>query len=389
MKNDPQLIKQWLAERKLKQLYRSHRIAESPQQPRMQIDGKSVLNFCSNDYLGLANHPDIIASFKKATNKYGVGSGSAHLINGHSAAHQALEESLADFTGRDRALLFSTGYMANVGVLSGLMERGDVIYGDRINHASLVDGALMSRADFKRFHHKDNRALERQISRQEQGSALIVSDGVFSMDGDIADTKALAEIAQKNQAWLMIDDAHGIGTLGKTGGGLLQEEGLDQNDVPIFMATLGKAVGTAGAFIAGSDDLIEYLIQTARSYIYTTAMPAAIAAATVTSLEIVRQDQWRRDNLNQLIKQFKQGAEQLGIELMPSDTAIQPIVVGSSNKAVKISSQLLEKGLLVSAIRPPTVPVDTSRLRVTFSAAHTESMVEELLSRLSETDLLQ
>ncbi|HIO91851.1 MAG TPA: 8-amino-7-oxononanoate synthase [Leucothrix mucor] len=393
MKNKKTTIEKWLAEKKSQQCYRSHRITETPQQARMIIDGQNVLNFCSNDYLGLANHPDIISSFKKATDSYGVGSGSAHLISGHSKAHQELEESLADFTGRERALLFSTGYMANIGVLNALSDQGDIIYADRLNHASLVDGALLSKASVKRYQHNDIASLERQIILQKiknkyQENKIIVSDGVFSMDGDTAHVNQLATTAKEHQAWLMIDDAHGFGTLGKTGGGLLQQQNLGQEDVPILMATLGKAAGTAGAFIAGSEELIEYLIQTARSHIFTTAMPAAIAAATIASLEIIRKDQWRREKLDTLIKQFKQGARELGIELMPSDTAIQPIMVGSSKKAVEISQQLLDKGLLVSAIRPPTVAKNTARLRITLSAAHDEKMVDELLTKLGETSLV-
>lgn len=384
MKNDAERIKAWLRQKKSQQLYRRHRITESPQQARMRIDGKSVINFSSNDYLGLANHPDIITAFKKASDQYGVGTGSAHLISGHTKAHQQLEEALAEFTGRERALLFSTGYMANIGVLNALGERGDVIYADRLNHASLLDGALLSKAKTKRYQHNDMDSLARQMKQQTTGSALIVSDGIFSMDGDSAKVHCLVDTAKRHHAWLMIDDAHGFGTLGATGAGLLQQQQLKQSDVPILMATLGKAVGTAGAFIAGSDTLIEYLIQTARSHIFTTAMPAAIAAATVTSLTIIQNETWRREKLQQLILRFKQGMAQQGIALMPSDTAIQPLFVGSSEKAVAVSQKLLEKGLLVSAIRPPTVAVNSARLRVTLSASHTEDMVDELLLRLGQ-----
>ncbi len=224
MKNDPKLIKHWLKQRKEQQLYRTHRLSESSQQACMRIDGKQLFNFSSNDYLGLANHPDIIASFKAATDIYGVGTGSAHLISGHTKAHQALEEALADFTGRERALLFSTGYMANIGVLNALAERGDVIYADRLNHASLVDGALLSKANTKRYQHNDTGSLERQLKTQQTGNKIIVSDGVFSMDGDIAKVDSLAKITKKHQAWLMIDDAHGFGTLGQNGAGLLQQQ---------------------------------------------------------------------------------------------------------------------------------------------------------------------
>ena len=382
MRNDPKLLKAFLREKQQSHLYRATRISESAQQPRMRIGGKPYLTFCSNDYLGLANHPAIIQSFQQAANKYGVGSGAAHLINGHSIEHQKLEEELAEFTGRERALLFSTGYMANLGVVNALMERGDIIFADRLNHASLIDAGLLSNAQMQRYPHNDLTRLNNLYSKNTATNTMILSDGVFSMDGDVAEVKALAKIAKQHQAWLMIDDAHGFATLGKTGAGLLEQQGLSQEDVPILMATLGKGIGTAGAFIAGSNDLIEYLIQTARTYIFTTAMPPAIAAATRTSLKLVQQENWRRDKLNALIKQFKQGAKQLGIRLMPSDTAIQPIMIGSSELAVSLSQKLQQKGILLTAIRPPTVPNNTARLRVTFSASHSEDDVVFLLDCL-------
>ncbi len=382
MRNDPKLLKAFLREKQQSHLYRATRISESAQQPRMHIGGKPYLTFCSNDYLGLANHPTIIQSFQQASNKYGVGSGAAHLINGHSIEHQKLEEELAEFTGRERALLFSTGYMANLGVVNALMERGDIIFADRLNHASLVDAGLLSNAKMQRYPHNDLSRLDNLYSKNTATNTMILSDGVFSMDGDVAEVKALAKIAKQHQAWLIIDDAHGFATLGKTGAGLLEQQGLSQEDVPILMATLGKGIGTAGAFIAGSNELIEYLIQTARTYIFTTAMPPAIAAATRTSLKLVQQENWRRDKLNALIKQFKQGAKQLGITLMPSDTAIQPIMIGSSELAVSLSQKLQQKGILLTAIRPPTVPNNTARLRVTFSASHSEDDVAFLLDCL-------
>ncbi len=382
MQNNPKLIKAFLKEKQQLHLYRKAHISQSPQQPHMQINGKSMLTFCSNDYLGLANHPEVLKAFKQAADKYGVGSGSAHLINGHSIEHQKLEEELAEFTGRDQALLFSTGYMANLGVVNALMERGDMIFSDRLNHASLIDAGLLSKAKMKRYAHNDVDALQRFYYKNNIENSMILSDGVFSMDGDIAPVKQLSEIAKQQKAWLMIDDAHGFGTLGATGAGLLEQENVDQHDVPILMGTLGKAIGTAGAFIAGSHELIEYLIQTARTYTYTTAMPPAIAAATRASLKIVQNESERREKLNQHIQQFKKGARELGIELMPSDTAIQPIMVGSTEKAIKISKQLQKNGILVTAIRPPTVPEDTARLRVTFSAAHTAEDIAILLRAL-------
>ncbi len=386
MKNDSKLIKAFLKEKQTHSLYRSVRTSESPQQPHMQINREDLLTFCSNDYLGLANHPDVIKAFKQAADKYGVGSGAAHLINGHSIEHQKLEEELAEFTGRDRALLFSTGYMANLGVVNALMQqRGDRIFADKLNHASLIDAGLLSKAKMQRYAHNDTSALKKLYQKNTAENTMILSDSVFSMDGDCAHVKQLANIAKQEQAWLMIDDAHGFGTLGKTGAGVLEQENLTQTDVPILMATLGKGIGTAGAFVAGSNDLIEYLIQTARTYIYTTAMPPAIAAATRASLKLVQQETWRRKKLQSLIQQFKQGANDIGIKLMPSNTAIQPIRVGSTKTAVTLSNRLREKGILLTAIRPPTVAEGTARLRVTFSANHTEADVDLLLTHLQDS----
>ena len=382
MKNDPRLIQAFLKEKQQQHLYRKAHISQSPQQPHMTINGEKFLTFCSNDYLGIANHPEIINAFKQAADKYGVGSGAAHLINGHSIEHQKLEEELAAFTGRDRALLFSTGYMANLGVVNALMERGDLIFADRLNHASLIDAGLLSNAKMKRYAHNDIDALKKLYTKHTNDNSMILTDGVFSMDGDIAPVKQLSTIAKQQNAWLMVDDAHGFGTLGETGAGLLEQENLSQDDVPILMATLGKGIGTAGAFVAGSNELIEYLIQTARTYTFTTAMPPAIAAATRASLNIVQRDNERREKLNHHIQQFKKGADELGIELMASDTAIQPIMVGSTEQAVKISERLRGNGILVTAIRPPTVPDGTARLRVTFSAEHTQADIVILLDAL-------
>lgn len=374
-----------LQQRRQQALYRHRRIAESPQGPLMHIDGREVLSFCSNDYLGLASHPEVIHSFKQAVDVYGVGTGAAHLINGHTLAHHALEEELAEFTGRERALLFSTGYMANLGVVSSLLGRGDAAFEDRLNHASLIDAGLLSGSRFTRYGHADPKALEQKITASTANEKLILTDGVFSMDGDIAPLPELSSIAQEQDAWLMVDDAHGIGVLGENGRGCLEHFGLDDKAVPILMGTLGKALGTAGAFIAGSHDLIEYLIQTARTYIYTTAMPAAIAEATRTSLKLVQQENWCRLELANLIQRFRKGAEELGLELMASVTPIQPLIIGDTVKAVSISEQLLEHDILVSPIRPPTVPEGTARLRFTFSVGHTEEQVDRLLMALEQT----
>ncbi|MEH6504515.1 MAG: 8-amino-7-oxononanoate synthase [Cycloclasticus sp.] len=371
-----------LDELKHQQLYRSRLIIEGPQGARVQIAGTPYDNFSSNDYLGLANHPAVIKAFQQAAEKYGVGSGSAHLICGHSSEHHALEEELAEFTGRQRALIFSTGYMANLGVISTLVKKGDEVFQDKLNHASLIDGGLISGARFRRYPHGDLNRLQQLVEQSSSAKKLIVSDGVFSMDGDEADVPKLASIAAQSDAMLMIDDAHGVGVLGKHGAGLLEKQGLNQQQVPILMATLGKSLGTAGAFVAGSEELIESLIQGARTYIFTTAMPSAVMAATRASLTLCQQEDWRREKLVALVAQFRRGAQELGLNLMPSSTPIQAIILGSNQAVMSVSQRLKEKGILVGAIRHPTVAKNTERLRITFTANHTEAQVEALLLAL-------
>jgi len=366
---------------KAQSLYRRRRLQDSPQQPQAQVDGRPMLSFCGNDYLGLANHPEVIAALRDGAERWGVGSGAAHLVNGHSRAHQALEEALAEFTGRPRALLFSTGYMANLGVISALAGRTDTVFEDRLNHASLLDGALLSRARLRRYPHADAQALKRLIDSDP--ARLIVTDGVFSMDGDLAPLPELAAIAREAGAWLMVDDAHGLGVLGQEGRGSLDHFGLSAEDVPILMGALGKAFGTFGAFVAGSDELIETLIQSARSYIYTTATPPALAEATLTSLHLARREHWRRERLAEWIERFRTGATRIGLNLMDSPTPIQPILAGSAEQALAWSAALEAAGLLVTAIRPPTVPEGTARLRVTLSAAHTADDIDRLLAALA------
>ncbi len=382
MRRDDSEIKKWLDERKSQFLYRTPKIATSPQQPSMVIDGRKVLSFCSNDYLGLANHPRVIEALVSATHRYGVGSGASHLVNGHSMEHDLLEQELAEMTGRESALLFSTGYMANVGVVSALMNKGDVIFQDRLNHASLIDASLLSSAQLIRYRHNDMLALGRKLEPHTDKNTMLLCDGVFSMDGDCADIKGLVAISQQHNAWLMIDDAHGFGVLGKQGGGIVEASGSSQNDVPLLMATLGKAVGVSGAFVAGSHDHIDYLKQTARTWIYSTAMPSALAAASRTSLQIIKEEPWRREKLLELIALFKQGAKEKGLDLLPSDTAIQPVLVGESELAMTMSRKLFEKGFLVTAIRPPTVPKHTDRLRITLSASHEKKDIVNLLKGL-------
>ncbi len=373
-----------LAERRAAHLYRTRKTLQSPQTPEVIVDGKKYLAFCSNDYLGLANHPEVINALAESAKQFGVGSGASHLVAGHSSEHHALEEELAAFTGRDRALLFSTGYMANMGAITALVGQGDAVFEDRLNHASLLDAGLLSGARFQRFLHNDLNNLQARLDKTEAGRKLIVVDGVFSMDGDCAPLPELAALAQKNDAWLMVDDAHGFGCLGKNGSGSAEHFGLTQNQLPILMGTLGKAVGSFGAFIAGSETLIESLIQFARPYIYTTAMPPAVAAATRASLRLIQTEHWRREHLNQLIAHFRRGAFAMGLQLMDSFSPIQPIVIGDEAKTLAIAEQLAERGILIVAIRPPTVPVGGSRLRITFSAQHTFAQVDQLLGVLGD-----
>ncbi len=381
-------LRKELEKRKRQHRYRSRRIIQSPQQAEILIDDKNVISFCSNDYLGLANHPQIKQATIDAIKKFGVGSGSAHLINGHSIAHHQLEKELAEFTGYPRAILFSTGYMANLGLCQALIGKNDTVFEDRLNHASLIDGGLISGARFRRYLHNDVSSLQLKISKVDKNTSekptekLVLSDGVFSMDGDIADIPALATLCKTTNSWLMIDDAHGFGTLGQTGKGCLQHFSLSHTDVPIYMATLGKAMGTAGAFIAGSEELIETIIQKARTYIYTTAMPAAIAEATRCSLNIIKNEQEHLQSLNSNIAYFRSCCHQVDLAIENSQTAIQPLLIGDDKKTTKISQQLFDSGFLVTAIRPPTVPEGTSRLRITLSAKHNKEHINQLIETL-------
>ncbi|MDD2052569.1 8-amino-7-oxononanoate synthase [Pseudomonas putida] len=372
-----------LASRRADHLYRQRPLLDSPQGPCVVVDGQPLLAFCNNDYLGLANHPQVIEAWQAGAARWGVGGGASHLVVGHSGPHHALEEALAELTGRPRALLFSTGYMANLGAVTALVGQGDTVLEDRLNHASLLDAGLLSGARFKRYLHNDPQSLATRLEKAT-GNTLVVTDGVFSMDGDLADLPALAREAQARGAWLMVDDAHGFGPLGATGGGIVEHFGLSLEQVPVLVGTLGKAFGTAGAFVAGSDDLIESLIQFARPYIYTTSQPPALACATLKSLELLRSEHWRREHLQALIYQFREGAQQIGLKLMDSFTPIQPILIGDSERAMRLSRLLRERGLLVTAIRPPTVPAGSARLRVTLSAAHSAAQVQLLLEGLAE-----
>lgn len=362
-------------------LYRHPLVLDSPQQPEVVVDGRPMLSFCSNDYLGLAADPRVAEAFKKGIERWGSGSAAAHLLTGHSRAHQQLEQELAAFTGRERTLLFSSGYMANLAVITTLLGRGDAVIEDRLNHASLVDGGRLSAARLLRFSHADVNAAHQQLQKAT-GEKLLAVDGVFSMDGDLADLPALASLCQQQDAWLMVDDAHGLGVLGANGGGSLEHWQLNARQVPVLMGTLGKAFGTAGAFVAGSEELIETLIQKARTWIFSTALPAAVAEATLASLTILRQENWRRERLQELVAKFREGAAGLGFELPESPTPIQPLIAGSAETALKWSGLLADQGILVTAIRPPTVPKGSARLRITFSASHSDAHLQQLLSAL-------
>lgn len=371
-------------------LYRRRRCMEGPQGVEPMHAGRRLLSFCSNDYLGLANDPRVVAALREGAARMGAGSGASHLVCGHSSAHQALEEALAEWTGRERALLFSTGYMANLGVLSALVAREDHILADRLDHASLLDGARLSGARLRRYPHADVDTLEQWLDEAPpRGERFIVTDGVFSMDGDIAPLDRLAALAARHEAWLVVDDAHGLGVLGPDGLGSVGHFGLGGDAVPVLIGTLGKAFGSFGAFVAGSEALIETLIQFARSYIYTTALPPAVALAALESLRLAREEPWRREHLAALGTRLRAGLEQLGLPPAVAASAspatpIVPLLTGSAERATALSDALLQRGILVTAIRPPTVPAGTARLRITLSAAHEESHVDRLLDALAE-----
>src|SRR5580698_2572088 len=332
-------------------------------------NGRTLVDFSSNDYLGLAHHPAVAAAMSECSLRTGAGSGASHLVTGHGIEHARLEEELAAFVGREGALLFSTGYMANLGVMAALAGRGELVLLDRLSHASIIDGALLSGARFRRYAHGD--------------ATVLATDGVFSMDGDVAPLQQLAKAAKARKAWLVVDDAHGIGVLGDTGRGSVEHCGVSTDDVPVLVGTLGKALGSFGAFVAGSRDLIEFLIQKARPYIYTTALPQPVAAATRKALEIVQREPWRRERVLALTARFRKAAREAGVALLDSNTPIQPVVLGSSEAALQAQQDLLEAGFRVVAIRAPTVPRGNERLRVTLSAAHSEEQVDALVERLS------
>lgn len=363
-------------------LARRRRLLQSPQGARVRVDGREYVAFCSNDYLGLAAHPDVIEAARAGAARHGVGAGASHLILGHSAPHHELEERLAALVERPRALLFSTGYQANLGVVTALLGREDAVFGDRLNHASLNDAALLSRATFRRYPHADLGALARLLRASKARRKLVVTDAVFSMDGDIAPLPGLIELCERHDAWLLVDDAHGFGVLGPSGRGTLAYFGARSPRV-IAMATLGKAAGVFGAFVAGEAEVIELLLQRARAYVYTTAMPPMLASALSASLELIRDGDARRDRLRSLIERLRGRVNAGRWRLPASQTPIQPLVIGASDEAMGVSERLAGAGLLVPAIRPPTVPRGTARLRISLSAAHGPGDVDRLADALN------
>ena len=371
------------AERARQDLLRRLRKVEAVDGTRIQINGKTLVNFASNDYLGLAQHPALQEALIRAAKQWGVGATAARLLGGHREEHEALEDKLAAWTRRKCALLFSTGYMANLGAIQALLGENDVCVQDKLNHACLIDGARLAGATLKRYVHADVASAKRQLESSADSATLLATDGVFSMDGDVAPLAELAALCKAQQATFMVDDAHGLGVLGDEGAGSLVEANLKQDDAPVLMATLGKALGVAGAFVAGSKALIDGLVQFARTHVYTTAMPPALAAATSTAIDIARFEDWRRAKLRRLVAHFRHGANERGIDLIESRTPIQPVLIGTSRAALIAAQRLESDGYFVPAIRPPTVAQGKARLRVTFSALHDEADVETLLNALA------
>jgi len=386
MKHDPQAVADALAalqtagRRRVRRVVQGFAAAGTAARPL--LDGRPLLNFCSNDYLDLAREPAVARALASAALQWGAGSGAAHLVTGHGAEHHALEEELAAFTGREAALLFSTGYMANVGAISALAARGEIILQDKLNHASLLDAARLSDATLQRYRHADAAEAARLAMASEGRASLIATDGVFSMDGDLAPLRELASIARAHQAWLLVDDAHGLGVMGATGRGSLELAGLGPDDVPLLVGTLGKAFGCFGAFVAGRREVIDLILQRARSYIFTTALPPAVAAATRAALATLQQQPWRRERVLAAVARFRAAAAARGIPLMPSTTPIQPVPVPGAARCAAASDALRARGFWVAAIRSPTVPAGTERLRVTLTAAHLDEDIDALADAL-------
>ena len=381
--SSPAALAAELAELDAQHLRRTRRVLDSPQRAHVTVGGRDYVAFCSNDYLGLAAHADLVRAACEGARAYGVGAGASHLVLGHTRAHHDLEAALARFVGLPRALFFSTGYMANLGLVTALASRADAVFADKLNHASLNDAALLSRAQMKRYPHCDMSALARLLQSSAARNKIIVSDSVFSMDGDIAPVRELLDLAERYDAWLVLDDAHGFGVLGEHGRGVLDFAGVRSPRIA-YMATLGKAAGVCGAFVAGEPALVETLVQRAKTYIYTTATPPLVAHALLASLDLVARGDDRRERLATVAASVQRGLAGLPWRLVPSTTAIQALVIGESADAMAVSAALAERGVLVPAIRPPTVPQGTARLRISLSADHSARDVDRLVAALCD-----
>jgi 8-amino-7-oxononanoate synthase len=362
-------------------LRRSRAQVQGPQGPRLRVGDTDWLSFCSNDYLGLASHPAIQVAASQALQRYGVGAGASGLVSGHTDIHEALERRLAAFVGQDRALHFSTGYMANLGVVAAFAGPGDAVFSDQLNHASLIDAARLSRARVNVFPHLDLGRLARMIEESDSETKVVLTDAVFSMDGDVAALPGLLEICEAHDAWLVVDDAHGFGVLGPQGRGSLAQWAI-RSDRVLYVGTLGKAAGVFGAFVAGSTDAIEWLQQRARTYMFTTASPPVLAAALLASIDLIEKEDWRRAQLHRSVAQLRAALAQGPLCLLPSDTPIQALIVGANDEAMALMGALRREGIWVPAIRPPTVPAGTARLRISLSAAHSELDVQRLIEAL-------
>lgn len=378
-----EMIRQQLTELEKQDALRKRRLLQTPQGVNVEIDNKSYLSFCSNDYLGLANHPSVCAASIEAIKQYGVGSGASQLVSGYSKLHHDLENSLEDFLGYERVILFSSGFLANLGVVTTLGNKDALILADRLNHASLIDGARYSAASMKRYRHRDFNHARLLLETSNSPSNIIITDGVFSMEGSVAPLVELSQLCKAQNNLLIVDDAHGIGVLGKDGRGSMQLLGLSASEVDILIGTFGKAFGSAGAFVAGSKETIEYILQKARTLTYSTAMPVALAAATQRSLEIIRHDHDRRRRLDANIQYFRQQATNRELNIEASNTPIQTMVLGNNLDTLKASEQLANQNILVIAIRPPTVPANSARLRITLSSEHKQQQIDQLISALA------
>ena len=372
-----------LAELDAQRLLRKRRIVTSPQSTQLVVDGETYLSFCSNDYLGLANHPALTQALIRGVQEHGVGAGASHLISGHMGAHEELENALAEFVGLPKALYFSSGYMANTGAIPALADRGDAIFSDALNHACIIDGTRLSHADVHIYRHADTRELADLLAAANAKHKLVVSDAVFSMDGDIAPVAELVTLCERHDAWLLLDDAHGFGVLGAKGRGVLEHFAIRSPNV-VYMGTLGKAAGVSGAFVAGQPDVIAWLAQRARTYVFSTASPPALAVALRESLRLIEQEPWRREQLQSLAARLRAGLMGLPWNLLPSQTAIQALIIGDNAAALNVMARLQDMNIWVPAIRPPTVPSGTARLRISLSAEHSIADIDRLVKGLRE-----